>query len=634
MIDIRSKQGRFALAGFALILLLAFFCYRPALSGGFHLDDTANLDDLSWVDDASTGLDFVLAGEAGPLGRGIALATFAMQAEHWDENPEAFLGVNLAIHLLNAVLVALLAMQLAKPLSPYRAQLIAVCVAGLWVVMPLLATSSLLIVQRMTTLSALFVLVGINGYLWLRTRLTQQHQWPLIGMAAVLGVMTLLATLTKETGALLPVYVLVLELTILPVLTHYDAKRWRLFCGVCLVVPLVLIAAYLVTRGLYSEVTLARRGYSGTERLLTEAGVLWSYLYKAVVALPQTLGIYQTDVDVVRNLWQPRTLIAVVAWLFVAVAALIWRRRYPLFAFAVLWFLGGHLLESTVIPLEFYFEHRNYLPIIGPVFALGVWAINHRQWRAGVAALSALILINAYFLHSFASIWGDPSFASRYWAVHYPTSVRAITGLASLQLTESGPDSAARMLNSMADMRPEHAYLRIQVLNLSCKHSPTGEQGPLIERVGNELGSVTFTYSAGRMLGDLADTALAGECNGVDVNTVIRLAEKLRQNPRYVADPIYNQYHQRLFASIALRYGDLPRAIGHLEQAMDWRPSSELNSMMVTALVAAKDFDAAMAFIGQARQSAPIQPLRAWAWHRELQRLEKYVDVVRVTNDG
>ena len=34
-----------------------------------------------------------------------------------------------------------------------------------------------------------------------------------------------------------------------------------------------------------------------------------------------------------------------------------------------------HLLESSYIPLELYFEHRNYMSMIGPIMA-SVWYLN------------------------------------------------------------------------------------------------------------------------------------------------------------------------------------------------------------------------------------------------------------------
>ncbi len=635
MIDTRSTEGRLALVGLVAMLVLAFFCYRPALTGAFQLDDASNLGDLSWVEDFSTGMDYALDGEAGPLGRGIALATFAMQAEHWDQNPTAFLNVNLAIHLINAVLVAWLALQLGRlTLTAPRAQTLAVLVGGLWVLMPLLATSSLLIVQRMTTLSALFVLLGTNGYLWARQSLDQDRNNALIRMSAVLVIATVLASLCKESGLLLPVYVLVLEVTILSAPSSLSARDWTRWRAVFLAVPLALLVGYLATRASYADETIARRGFTGAERLLTQAQLLWLYLYKAVVGLPDTLGVYQSDVAVSRSLWQPLTLMAVVSWLALGVGAVIWRRRYPLAAMAVLWFLAGHLLESTVVPLELYFEHRNYLPIIGPLLALVGFAMRSRHWQAGVAVASLFICLNAFWLYGFASIWGQPSQAARHWAMVYPDSVRAVGRLASYQLAEEGPIRALNTLDQFATQYPQHAYLRLQELNLVCRFTDGSAADALMRQLHSELPSVGFTYSAGRNLSQLAEGAIRGQCPMLDRQALTDLAMRLRSNPLYVNDRLYGQFHEKLLASFAMQAGDVSAALAHLEIAMAYRGSSELNGLMVTALVAVGRFDEANAFIHRAAGDAPRNPLRAWRWHRELDKLQNYVDVVKAANDG
>ena len=97
---------RLSLLGFIVILLLAWFCYRPALSGDFQLDDRSNLSGLQYVDDTSSMFEFVLSGAAGPTGRPIALLTFGLQADQFQHGAEAFLRVNVLIHLLNAALLA------------------------------------------------------------------------------------------------------------------------------------------------------------------------------------------------------------------------------------------------------------------------------------------------------------------------------------------------------------------------------------------------------------------------------------------------------------------------------------------------------------------------------------------------
>ena len=81
MTSTRLTPTHFSLAGFAIVLLLAWFCYRPALSGDFLLDDVANLSGLQYVEDTHTLLEFVLSGSAGPTGRPVAV--FRWAAAHW-----------------------------------------------------------------------------------------------------------------------------------------------------------------------------------------------------------------------------------------------------------------------------------------------------------------------------------------------------------------------------------------------------------------------------------------------------------------------------------------------------------------------------------------------------------------------
>lgn len=623
-------EGRLAQIAFVLVLLLAWVCYEPAIDGAFQLDDRSNLSELSRVNDFDSGVNFALSGSAGPLGRPIALASFAMQASSWAEGPAAFLRVNILIHLLNAVLLAFCVYCLSRLQSFHRdrAMTNAALVAGVWVLMPLLATASVLVVQRMATLSATFMLVGLAGYLIARRCIDTRPQRSLFWMSASLTVGTLLAILCKESGLILPVFVLVLESTILKSPAAVRTRVWRIWQCVFLGAPLLFIVAYLAKSVPYPEALALSRGFTGGERLLTEAGLLWVYLYKAVIGIPGSLGIFQESRSVAHSLWEWQTALACLAWIALGAAAIVWRRRWPLFALAVLWYLAGHLIESTLISLELYFEHRNYLPIIGPVFAISSFLlIRQRRWRIiATVTASAFMALSAYFLFVFTSMWGEPSTSARYWAMRYPDSVRAVTTMATFQLTEEGPLRAAQTLDEFATRNPNHAYLRIQQLNLLCRIAPSANHAPVVDTLRRQLPSVDFTYTAGTMLSQLFDAVIATQCASLDSSGVIGLAKALRNNPRYVGEPLYNQFHEKLMAGIARREGDHQAVLSHLRNAIGFRPSAELNFMMVTTLVDMDQFDAARDFMEDARQAAPANPLRAAKWHRDLDELFVYVN--------
>ncbi|MEL7186229.1 MAG: tetratricopeptide repeat protein, partial [Pseudomonadota bacterium] len=149
----------------AITLVVTWFCYSAAFDSAYHLDDEVNLGGLATVSDNKTFADFVMSGTAGPTGRPLSLLTFAWQADEWERGPSAFLAVNTLIHLLNAILLAFCvrAIFLINQLDDRRATLIAVAAASVWVVLPLISSATLLVVQRMTGLSSMFVLLGLAG---------------------------------------------------------------------------------------------------------------------------------------------------------------------------------------------------------------------------------------------------------------------------------------------------------------------------------------------------------------------------------------------------------------------------------------------------------------------------------------
>ena len=620
--------NRHALIGFCAVLAFAWFCYQPAISGAFQFDDNLNLSGLVKVEDMQSAIDFIFSGTAGPTGRPLALASFALQAEQWEQGASAFLHVNILIHLINAALLALCLYQLSLQRGVPRndAAIVAAVAASLWVLMPLLATASLLVVQRMTTLSAMFMLLGLSGYLFARSKMDDRPTQALAGMSASLVAGAVLATLCKESGLLLPVLVLVLEATVLHQPDGVKARNWRVWQSVFLVLPLLLLLGYLTSHFNYPDAMIASRDFNAWQRLLTESQILWVYLLKALVGMPSQLGIYQDMPTVSRSLFSPATFLACLSWLTLLAASIVWHRRYPLFALAVLWYLAGHLIESTVVPLELYFEHRNYIPIIGPLFALGGFLfLNPPRGRVVGIVVLVFAIFNAWFLYSFASLSGAPSFAARYWAATYPGSQRAVGTMARYQAVEEGPVRAIETIDKFVSEQPQHAYTRIAQLNLLCKQAPDQDHSKVVEQLERELPKVDFTYTAAVMLSELYSNAAGSTCKGVKIETVASLAMTLRDNPRYTNEPIYNRFYQKMLAAVARQQGDYDAEVDHLRQAIRHWPSLDLNVLMVMALSGAGEFDAARDFVDKARARGPVNPVKAAKWRRDLIVLLEYV---------
>ena len=178
------------------------------------------------------------------------------------------------------------------------------------------------------------------------------------------------------------------------------------------------------------------RDFDMLQRLFTQARVLFFYLGLLAVPDIRRFGLYHDDIAASVSVLEPwTTLLAIGAWA-VVVIALVWaaRRRTP-WAFAVSWFLVGHAVESTVLPLELVHEHRNYVPSIGIWIALAYYAgaawDNAGRLRALVASAMVIwIVALALVSHMRAETWRSAAVLMETLARHHPESYRSASGYA------------------------------------------------------------------------------------------------------------------------------------------------------------------------------------------------------------
>ncbi|MDH5514062.1 MAG: tetratricopeptide repeat protein [Gammaproteobacteria bacterium] len=428
---------------FLLCALLALLVYLPGLSGDYMFDDMSNLLDNPALNIDSLDTEQIaraaLSMKSGELRRPISMASFALNRYYFGISPFSHKLVNLIIHLLTGAGLFLLTRQIVAAcrlgrtaeLSQAMIHWLPVVVAGIWLVHPLNLTSVLYIVQRMTSLSSLFMVIGLCLYMAGRlNRLNGRH-----GLAYMLSGFFLfgaLAVFSKETGILLPLYILVLELT----LFRFSAGNGRLdrqvtvFISLCVLLPLLAGTLYLAGN-LDRFANFSGREFSMTERLLTEARALVFYLKMALLPSVQALGLYHDDFVISKGLYEPSsTLYSLLALGGLLLTAILLIRKRPLVSLGILWFFAGHALESTLLPLELVHEHRNYLPVFGIILALAGLVTS-----LPVKRLSPLIHVGAplLLLAMFASTtwlrstqWSDNINHAVYEARHHPDSARAV----------------------------------------------------------------------------------------------------------------------------------------------------------------------------------------------------------------
>ncbi|ROZ79140.1 tetratricopeptide repeat protein [Ramlibacter sp. WS9] len=410
------------------LLLLAL--YWPGLQGGFIFDDFSSIVEnpaLRSTDGSIASLTTAASsGISGPLGRPLSMLSFAANLHLFGAAPYSFKVTNLAIHIANAALFFVIALQLGRWVnrtSRVRAWLLAAAVAAAWAMHPLNAMPVLYVVQRMTSLSALFSLCALS--LWLFGRQAQGARG-VLAMAASILVLWPAAVFSKETGLLLPAHIFLCEWLVLGTFRTVPTrlKWWAAAIAGVLLSTLCWAKWGFITAG-YSV-----RDFGMVERLMTEARVLWFYVGQLLLPAPHFFGLFHDDIPISRGLFAPpETLLAIAGWVAVAMLAFWQRARRPLFAFAVFWFLASHALESTLFPLEIAHEHRNYIASFGIVlwlfsFMLPVQA--NARWPVPRLVLAISFVSFCGLVTTLRSMqWANEFLRSQADVANHPNSARS-----------------------------------------------------------------------------------------------------------------------------------------------------------------------------------------------------------------
>lgn len=445
---------RAALPACLLVLMLGcvLWIYYPGINGPTLLDDYSSLGDLGDLAETPEQLfDYVFGDNSGPLGRWVSMATF-VAGEFLGGGIVGAKLVNIVLHLVTGALVAWFFTLLLAPLRVPGYRVAAILCAGLWLLAPLQVSTVLYLVQRMAQLAALFGVLSLICYLYWRRSLgskAPRHGW------LILSVCTgALAVFSKENALVCLPILLLMEAFWLQFRDATGREIYWLRRTILALIAVGAVAACVVLALNWDTfgVRYHSREYSVIERLLTQSRVLWDYVAQFYLPDVARLGIYHDDVPLSTSLWQPSTTLpAILGWLAVLGAAvLLWRwRAGRRLAFGPLFFLAGHSLESTVWPLELYFEHRNYLPSVGlALLPLTVYALLAGTWREVARPLQAwmacLLIYPALLTSSQVQIWSSAPLLALQQVNGHPDSARANAELATRLAQVGGREAALR----------------------------------------------------------------------------------------------------------------------------------------------------------------------------------------------
>ncbi|MCU7927346.1 MAG: hypothetical protein KZQ97_13005 [Candidatus Thiodiazotropha sp. (ex Dulcina madagascariensis)] len=474
--------------GYMLLLLAlltaCLWAYWPGLHGGFLFDDFPNivlnprLGAIEGIDLASIR-SAISQAEPGPIGRPVSFISFAINTAFSGLNPYYFKLTNLAIHLLNGVVLFSLVRILLSRITTLQTQreinLVALTTTGAWLLHPLNLTSVLYVVQRMTELSALFVFISLLLYSAARTRQIEGESGaPLL--FSVLPLTFLLAVFSKENGVLLIAYLFTLELTLFRFKAKTTATAQRLR-NLYLALALFAIPTGLVVMHHYA-LGYGHRSFTLAERLLSECRIVWFYIQSILLPDIRSMTLFHDDFVISTGLFSPpQTLLALLGLIGLLISALWLRNKARLLVFGLLFFFSSHLLESSVIPLELIHEHRNYVGSWGLLLPVSYYLLmfgkRHGREMLSYASACLLIVILGVNTHIRSQYWGNELSLVQYQAHHHPDSYRSMLAAGSAFASNAVEPHAEEYLDKALDyylkayqMEPSESKALVSIVSI------------------------------------------------------------------------------------------------------------------------------------------------------------------------
>jgi protein O-mannosyl-transferase len=356
-----------------IFVLFIFSAYSNTFDASWHMDDIPNILNNHYLHIDSLDIkqlsNTLFTNPLNPyelnnkIYRPVPCLSFALNWYFHKDNVTSYHITNILIHLSTCFCLFLFIFNLFKTpniKNPNENGLfIAFMTSLLWALNPIQTQAVTYIVQRMAQMAAMFYIFSMYAYI--KGRIHSFHHKTYLWFT-ICFISFLFAIGSKENAMMLPLSLILVEITFF----QKFAKKKKLFLILTSIAIMLIslsgVFAFMGGNPLAFIETYNSRSFSLVERLLAEPRIVVNYLSQIFFPLPSRFSIAH-DVILSRTLLMPWTTIpSIVTIVSLLSYALLRFTKYPLLSFSILFFFINHIIESTIIPLELVFEHRNYLP--------------------------------------------------------------------------------------------------------------------------------------------------------------------------------------------------------------------------------------------------------------------------------
>lgn len=616
-----------------VVLLITYGIYSLGFRGGFIFDDYPNLQDLGvygTIDSWDKARAFITNGFSGPTGRPISLATFLINDNTWPSVAYSFKQTNTLIHLLNGALLfwATTLILVSYKLEQKKIYWVALISTSIWLLHPYFVSTTLYVVQRMAQLATLFSLVGVVGYLKGRMLLNTKPLLGYVVMTLSIGFGTILATYSKENGALLPLLILVIEFCNPKNNLIKPIWKWRL---ICLWLPSIAIGFYILKHVNFSENLWPNRNFNQVERLYSECRIMVEYLRDLFIPQVEGKGLYQDGYQKSTGLFEPiTTFFSLVFLAVIFVSAFLVRKKYPLITLAILFFFAAHLIESTVFGLELYFEHRNYLSAMFLFLPIAYFIVGLGKWvNSKIVVVTTILLLSifSFFTYQRVKLWSDTEYLELFWAKNTPESARAQNALATYLFDRGFYVESNAHLEGAIQKLPNSSLLIIRQLSQKVYLHQARQQDFI--NTANKVSAQPFDAQSVMGVRVLVEYIIENNFTEQYGDYTYEMLHILSKSKTYNQIPVFNRLIPYLNAKLALAMHEDHKAYEYYLDALNRYNDVEAGLMMVAEMATTGNYALAIKMLNRVddmyeHQSPKTLKRTKSEYDYEIERLEEY----------
>lgn len=470
-----------------LITITGALVYSNTLQSPFQLDDNYLIGDNFTVKDFSYFLEPSRA-KGSPFysaltGRYIGYLTFALNYKMHGLNVYGYHIVNIAIHILNGILVYLLVLLTFK--TPFltgsslkkHSGLIAMFSSLLFIAHPVQTEAVTYIFQRLASLTMSFFLLSLVCYIKYRDQepgVRSQKKSILNSGFWILNSVffAVLAMKTKENAFTLPLVIAAYEFSFFEGPLKRRALSLLPLLLTLIIIPVTLIGPDKPAVSIVTEISDISRGDANMSRsdyLFTQFRVITTYLRLLFLPIGQT---FDYDYPIFHSFFDKEVFLSFLflSTIFVSGIYLFYRSRVTasalrLVAFGIFWFFITLLIESSIIPIPMLIcEYRVYLPSAGPFISivtgtfLLIGKLDEKRTKTIMTSLFVpLLLVFSIAAYSRNAVWDSRISLWEDVVKKAPKKERGHTNLANAYKTEGMEDKARKHFEIAATLNPGSA---------------------------------------------------------------------------------------------------------------------------------------------------------------------------------